>query len=108
MSDFESGGIYGSPQSSSGALAAAAPQSNVLFAFEKMALRDAVKTSEGARLFATGLYDFLHGRGNAGRKFEKWCGVVARLPRKQTRVLTWPVVTIFGFLAQPERHIFLK
>jgi hypothetical protein len=34
--------------------------------------------------------------------------VVASLPRKQTRVLTWPLVTVFGFIAQPERHIFLK
>jgi hypothetical protein len=23
-------------------------------------------------------------------------------------VLTWPVVTVFGFLAQPNHHIFLK
>ena len=30
------------------------------------------------------------------------------LPRKQTRVLTWPLVTVFGFIAQPETHIFLK
>jgi hypothetical protein len=34
--------------------------------------------------------------------------VVGGLPRKQTRVLTWPVVTVFGFIAQPEIHIFLK
>jgi hypothetical protein len=33
---------------------------------------------------------------------------VAELPRKQTRVLTWPIVTVFGFLALPEHHIFLK
>lgn len=30
------------------------------------------------------------------------------LPRRQTRVLTWPLVTVFGFIAQPGRHIFLK
>ena len=30
------------------------------------------------------------------------------LPRRQTRVLTWPLVTVFGFVAQPDRHIFLK
>jgi hypothetical protein len=30
------------------------------------------------------------------------------LPRRQTRVLTWPVVTIFGFLALPDQHFFLK
>jgi len=23
-------------------------------------------------------------------------------------VLTWPVVTVFGFIAQPDRHLFLK
>ena len=22
--------------------------------------------------------------------------------------MTWPVVTVFGFIAQPERHVFLK
>ena len=34
--------------------------------------------------------------------------VVSELPRKQTRVLTWPLVTVFGFIAQPELHMFLK
>jgi hypothetical protein len=23
-------------------------------------------------------------------------------------VLTWPLLTVFGFIAQPDRHIFLK
>ena len=38
----------------------------------------------------------------------RWCEVVAALPRKQSRVLTWPLATVFGFIAQPETHIFLK
>lgn len=83
-------------------------RTNLLFSFEKMAVRDAVKSPAGARLFAEGLYDFLHGPGETARKFERWCEVVAALPRKQTRVATWPVVTVFGFIAQPETHIFLK
>jgi hypothetical protein len=84
-------------------------RTNLLFSFEKMALRDAVKPPRGARAFAEGLYEFLHGgRGDARRKFENWCEVVAELPRRQTRVLTWPIVTVFGFIAQPETHIFLK
>jgi hypothetical protein len=33
---------------------------------------------------------------------------VEALPRRQTRVLTWPLVTVFGFLAQPQAHFFLK
>jgi hypothetical protein len=81
---------------------------SMIFSFEKMALRDAIKPDEGARLFAEGLYEFLHGRGDAPRRFERWVEVVDALPRKQTRVLTWPLVTVFGFIAQPDRHIFLK
>ena len=48
------------------------------------------------------------GSGTLQRKFAQWCEVVASLPRKQSRVLTWPVATVFGFIAQPETHIFLK
>lgn len=83
-------------------------RTNLLFSFEKMALRDAVKPPAGARAFALGLYDFIYGAGDTKLKFERWCEVVGALPRKQTRVLTWPVVTVFGFIAQPETHIFLK
>ena len=81
---------------------------SMIFSFEKMALRDAVKSEEGARLFAEGLYEFLHGAGGIERKFARWVETVAALPRKQTRMLTWPLVTVFGFIAQPDRHIFLK
>ena len=83
-------------------------RTNLLFSFEKMAVRDAVKSAAGAQLFAEELYEFLYGRGSPYRKFERWCNAVEALPRKQTRVLTWPLVTIFGFIAQPEEHIFLK
>jgi hypothetical protein len=81
---------------------------SMLFSFEKMALRDAVKVPEGARAFAEGLYEFLHGTGNLEHRFEGWVAAVESLPRRQTRVLTWPLVTVFGFIAQPETHIFLK
>src|SRR4051794_27520789 len=81
---------------------------SMLFSFEKMALRDAVKSTRGAHAFAAGLYEFLHGDGDRQARFEAWVEVVASLPRKQTRVLTWPLVTVFGFIAQPDRHIFMK
>ncbi len=83
-------------------------RTNLLFSFEKMALRDAVKPKAGAKAFAEGLYEFLYGRGSEQARFERWCAVVGALPRRQTRVLTWPVLTIFGFLALPEAHFFLK
>ena len=81
---------------------------SMIFSFEKMALRDAIKSEDGARLFAEGLYQLLHGAGTLKRKFERWIETVDALPRKQTRVLTWPLVTVFGFIAQPDTHIFLK
>ena len=83
-------------------------RTNLLFSFEKMALRDAVKSRDGARLFSQGLYDFLHGSLSMSERFAGWVEMVALLPRKQTRVLTWPLVTVFGFIAQPQVHIFLK
>lgn len=83
-------------------------RTNLLFSFEKMALRDAVKPPAGAKAFAVGLFEFLYAQGSEKSKFEQWCTVVASLPRKQTRVLTWPVVTVFGFLARPEIHMFCK
>jgi len=83
-------------------------RTNLLFSFEKMALRDAVKSPAGARCFAEGLFAFLHGPGDDRTRFEAWCETVAALPRRQTRVLTWPLLTVFGFIAQPERHVFLK
>ena len=81
---------------------------SMIFSFEKMALRDAIKAAPGAKRFAEGLYDFLYGSRSLESRFIQWVEVVSGLPRKQTRVLTWPLVTVFGFIAQPETHIFLK
>jgi hypothetical protein len=81
---------------------------SMIFSFEKMALRDAVRSASGARTFAESLFEFLHGEGGLQSRFETWVATVASLPRKQTRVLTWPLVTVFGFIAQPEQHMFMK
>ena len=81
---------------------------NLLFSFEKMALRDAVKSAAGARQFAQGLDHLLHGGGDMEDRFASWIETVSALPRRQTRVLTWPLATVFGFIAQPRQHIFLK
>ena len=57
---------------------------SMIFSFEKMALRDAVKSAAGAQAFAEGIYELLHGRSAPERRFERWVEVVAGLPRKQT------------------------
>lgn len=83
-------------------------KTNLLFSFEKMALRDAIKTLAGARDFAKGLYDYVYGSEAMQVRFERFSETLASLPRRQTRVLTWPLQTVFGFLANPDRFIFLK
>lgn len=83
-------------------------RTNLLFSFEKMALRDAIKPAHGAELFATALLNLLHGDAPLEQRFNGWIDAIAGLPRKQTRVLTWPLATVFGFIAKPKEHLFFK
>ena len=55
-------------------------RTHLLFSFEKMALRDAVRSPEAAGRFAEGLFDFLHGDGPLESRFIFWCEVLAGLP----------------------------
>src|SRR5690349_6377487 len=55
-------------------------RTNLLFSFEKMALRDAVRAPEGAKVFATGLHHFLYGGVSDETRFDLWRDVVASLP----------------------------
>jgi hypothetical protein len=83
-------------------------RTNLLFSFEKMALRDAVRSPAGAQAFASALFEFLHGAEPIEIRFASWVAALERLPRRQTRVLTWPIATVFGFIAQPKDHFFFK
>ena len=81
---------------------------NLIFSFENMALRDALKSKAGAQAFAEGLFQLVYGKGAMSARFDAWCDVIAGLPKKQSRVLTHPIATVFGFVARPDKHIFLK
>jgi hypothetical protein len=83
-------------------------RTNLLFSFEKMALRDAIRSPAGAQAFACALLDFLHGPEPPDIRFASWIAALDDLPRRQTRVLTWPLATVFGFIAQPKQHFFFK
>ncbi len=43
-------------------------KTNLLFSFEKMALRDAVKTTASFKLFAQGLFNYVYGKDNLRHK----------------------------------------
>src|SRR4029078_6480030 len=51
-------------------------RTNLLFSFEKMALRDAIKSRDGARLFSQGLYDFLHGSPSVNQRVARWRDII--------------------------------
>lgn len=83
-------------------------KTNLLFSFEKMALRDAVKTYQGAKLFSIGLYKYIYGNNSLHKRFDIFAEMLSMLPRKQTRVNTWPLQSVFGFIANPKEFIFVK
>lgn len=83
-------------------------KTNLLFSFEKMALRDAVKTQSSAKTFSQELFQYIYGTEKLSSRFESYKNVLGNLPVKQTRVLTWPQQTVFGFIADPTTHMFLK
>lgn len=79
-----------------------------LFSFEKMALRDALHTEYGAKSFAESLYELLHGKEDLRDRFIQYIVAFEDLPRKKSRVLSWPNLTFFPFIAQPTKHIIMK
>jgi len=81
---------------------------NMLALYEWMALREALNDKTGARLFATALYDLIHGNGQFAVRVEKFAAVLDRLPQRQTRLAKWPVATLFPFIARPASHMILK
>lgn len=83
-------------------------RANLLCSYEKMALREALRSPSAARLFACELQTLLDGRGSAVRRFGDWVQALACLPAVRGTVLRWPVATVFGFLGRPDRHLFLK
>lgn len=92
-------------------------RTNLLLPVEKMALRDAIKDDYGAEIFAKALYQFLFGTASLEQRFTLWCDAFDELPgvkgleetpRNKTKIISWPVLTVFAFLAQPKVHAYLK
>lgn len=83
-------------------------RTNLLFSFEKMALRDTVRTPAGAMAFSEGLHRWLRGGAPSALRFRNWTDGLSCLADGRRRVLSWPVATVFGFLARPRSHVFFK
>lgn len=92
-------------------------RTNLLYPYERLALSEAIKDRDGAFIFAKGLYQLLFSTADLSKRFTKWCEsfdelpgikVAGSLPRNKKRVTSWPVLTVFGFLARPETYVYLK
>jgi hypothetical protein len=81
---------------------------NMLALFEWMALREALRDRDGARLIMTGMHDLLWGDAPFGERLERFAQALDAAPQRQTRIAKWPVVTLWPFIAQPKQHMILK
>ena len=75
----------------------------MIFANEKMAFRDGLKSPEGAKLFAETLFQVLHGAGSFDQRFERFVDCLSASGAEK-----WTIATYFLFFVHPDRHMFVK
>jgi len=81
---------------------------NLMSKFEKAALRDGLKSPKGAETFARAVFEFIYGKGSDETRFHGLVGALEDLPQPKSSTAKWPIVTIYPFIARPERYLFLK
>jgi hypothetical protein len=81
---------------------------NLLGTFEAMSLHDALKTDVGARLIGTAVFDSVYGNLPADTRFNVLSNAIAAVPMARGKLTTWPLQTVFPFLANPSENLFLK
>jgi hypothetical protein len=83
-------------------------RSKLLLPFEQMALNHALTTKEGSEIIARALHHLLYRSRSKKEKFERFSSSLLILPRKHVRAVTWPLQTLFMFLANPEQELFIQ
>lgn len=83
---------------------------NLLSIYEKMALRDGLKDQQAATRYFHALFDLLEADLKSREKFEAYVESLLQLPAEEGKapVARWPVLTLFPFIARPDRFMFLK
>ena len=74
---------------------------NLVFPYEKARFNDAMKKQAFRKTYAPALRDLLY--GDLDEAFGRYVAVL-----KEGNALTWPLVTIFPFLFDPQQHMFMK
>jgi Ca-activated chloride channel family protein len=84
-------------------------KANLLAAkFEVAPLKDAMDDETAARSFFEALAELLDATSVNEPVFEKYLAAIFSLPAPRGRVASWPVATVFPFIARPDIHMFLK
>jgi hypothetical protein len=84
---------------------------NLLNDREKEQLTQATASGAGAQIFALGLFEYLYSNNSEEERFENFSQVCAKLTPASGNpgdLLTWQIVTVFGAIAQPRRHVFVR
>jgi hypothetical protein len=81
---------------------------NLVSPFEKAALRDGLKDQPAALHFFAALSALIDSAAPSEGHFQALARAVEALPAARGRVFTWPIVTLFPFLASPGQHLFVK
>lgn len=81
---------------------------NLVSPYEKAAFRDAMGEGAAVQSFFTTLLKVFDTKPLTSEVFEEFADAVTSLPAPEGRVATWPVATIFLYLAEPARFMFLK
>jgi hypothetical protein len=76
---------------------------NLIFPYEKMALKDGLASPVHQQAFATALLHLLYGHGDLQPRFERYADILAGIGAAK-----WTIVTYFLFIVYPEEHMFLK
>ncbi|MCY1074103.1 hypothetical protein [Archangium lansingense] len=76
--------------------------------WDKAPLRDGLKDEQAAERFHRTLFALLALPEPTQSAFEDFVGALDALPAPGSAVATWPVTTVFLYLAQPDRHMFFR
>jgi hypothetical protein len=83
---------------------------NLLSQYEQMALREGLGNRSAAKQLFSSLIALLNEPDFNASAFVSYKEAVESLPAKpgRARVATWPILTVFPFIAAPDRFMFLK
>jgi hypothetical protein len=81
---------------------------NLLSVFEKAAFRGGLRNDVTTEAYFTALLKVLDEKVVTESAFTDYLGKLSELPVEGHKVASWPVATLFLYLADPFKHMFLK